>query len=83
MTNPEIPDSFVSIDGTMIPQSFVDALNMFKTLNSLPEEEALKEMQLIINKEREYMGEKEPASPELAQKFLDQIKQIGLLKNWK
>jgi len=83
MTNPEIPDSFVSIDGTMIPQSFVDALNMFKTLNSLPEEEALKEMQLIINKEREYMGEKEPASPELAQKFLDQIKQIKLLKNWK
>ena len=83
MTNPEIPDSFASIDGTMIPQSFVDALNMFKTLNSLPEEEALKEMQLIINKEREYMGEKEPASPELAQKFLDQIKQIKLLKNWK
>ena len=83
MTNPEIPDSFVSIDGTMIPQSFVDALNMFKTLNSLPEEEALKEMQLIINKEREYMGEKEPASPELAQKFLDQIKRIKLLKNWK
>ena len=83
MTNPEIPDSFASIDGTMIPQSFVDALNMFKTLNSLPEEEALKEMQLILNKEREYMGEKEPASPELAQKFLDQIKQIKLLKNWK
>ena len=83
MTNPEIPDSFASINGTMIPQSFVDALNMFKTLNSLPEEEALKEMQLILNKEREYMGEKEPASPELAQKFLDQIKQIKLLKNWK
>jgi len=81
MTNPEIPDSFASINGTMIPQSFVDALNMFKTLNSLPEEEALKEMQLILNKEREYMGEKEPASPELAQKFLDQIKPY--LKNWK
>ena len=81
MTNSEIPDSFVSINGTMIPQSFVDALNMFKALNSLPKEEALKEMQLILNKEREYMGEKEPVSPELAQKFLDRMKPY--LKNWK
>ncbi len=81
MTNPEIPDSFASIDGTMIPQSFVDALNMFKAVNSLPEKEALKEMQLILNKEREYMGEKDPVTEATAQKFLDRMKPY--LKNWK
>ncbi len=81
MTNPEIPDSFASIDGTMIPQSFVDALNMFKAVNSLPEKEALKEMQLIHKKEREYMGEKDPVTEATAQKFLDRMKPY--LKNWK
>ena len=81
MTNPEIPDSFASIDGTMIPQSFVDALNMFKAVNSLPEKEALKEMQLILNKERENMGEKDPVTEATAQKVLDRMKPY--LKNWK